>query len=162
MRHNIHQVDEARRLARELGVDLLRFIPVGMPFDAQEKDALRRDWFPQFDETPEGMEALQYQLLQRPKKSACFYLYRSLTVNPDARVSPCCVVYGEKNDFGDLLAESHETIWNNERYRSARALFAHDGKPTVRTICDRCNIFERRVKNNPRPPSLLQVRNASL
>lgn len=153
MKHNVHQIDDARRLAKELGVDLLRFIPVGMPFDAPEKAQLRQEWFPQLDETHAGLEGFQYQLLQRPKKSACFYLYRSLTVNPDSRVSPCCVVYGSKNDFGDLLAEDYQSIWNNERYQSARALFRHGGQPTVRTICDRCNIFERRVKHNNQPLS---------
>lgn len=157
MKHNLHQVDEARRLATEIGVDLLRFIPVGMPFDAKDKGQLRRDWFPQFDDQTENIDAFQYQLFQKPKKSACFYLYRSLTVNPDGRVSPCCIVYGEKNDFGDLLAQSPEEIWNNESYRSARSLFVAGGKPTVRTVCERCNIFERRVKG-ARPSSPVQAK----
>jgi len=150
MRHNAHQVDEARRLAAEIGVDLVRFIPVGLPFDAKDKGKLRREWYPELsDRSPSGA-ASQYQFLQRPSRSACFYLYRSITVNPDGRVSPCCIVYGEKNDFGHALTDSVDALWNNERYQSARSLFSRTGVPTAPTVCDRCHIFAHRA-NRPRP-----------
>lgn len=151
MKHNVHQVDEARRLAKEIEVDLLRFIPVGLPMEAENKAKLRREWYPEFGDAASRVDTGQYQFLQKPRKSACFYLYRSLTVNPDGRVSPCCIVYGEKNDFGDSLTQDHEELWNNEKFRSARALFSARGKPTVGTICDRCDIFEHRLPNGGPP-----------
>lgn len=148
MKHNIHQVEDARRIAKEIGVDLLRFIPIGLPFDAKYKAKLRSEWFPQLCDTSSGVDTFEHQFLQKPRKSACFYLYRSLIVNPDNRVSPCCIVYGKQNDFGDILSQSPERLWNNERYRSARSLFSINGKPVVRTICERCNVFERRTRNH--------------
>jgi len=145
MRHNAHQIDEARRLGRAVGVDLVRFIPVGLPFDAKDKARLGREWYPALsDPSPPGA-ASPYQFLQRPSRSACFYLYRSITVNPDGRVSPCCIVYGEKNDFGHVLTGSVDELWNNERYQSARSLFSPTGAPTASTVCDRCHIFEHRA-----------------
>jgi radical SAM protein with 4Fe4S-binding SPASM domain len=144
MKHNLHQIEEARRIAREIGVDLLRFIPVGLPFEVKNTGALRQEWFPQFSDDSTGGDSLQYYL-EKPRKSACFYLYRSLTVNPDGRVSPCCIVYGEKNDFGDALAQSPEELWNNEYYQSARALFSSSGQPTVNTVCAQCFMFQHRA-----------------
>ena len=43
MKQNAHQVEEARRIADEIGVDLLRFVPVGLPFDAKNRAQLRRE-----------------------------------------------------------------------------------------------------------------------
>jgi MoaA/NifB/PqqE/SkfB family radical SAM enzyme len=149
MKHNIHQVEDARRLAKELGVDLLRFIPVGLPFDASpaERARLAAEWYPDLEDPGLDLKAYEYQFLQKPRKTACFYLYRSITINPDGRVAPCCIVYGERNDFGDALAESPDTLWNNARFRSARALFSKGGRPSVGTVCHRCNIFERRSRH---------------
>jgi radical SAM protein with 4Fe4S-binding SPASM domain len=155
MKHNVHQLEDAKRLAREIGVDLLRFIPVGLPFEARDRAALRRDWYPDLGDPSERQAGFQYQFLQTPARSACFYLYRSITINPDGRVSPCCIVYGEKNDFGHSLAGSVDELWNNERYQSARALFATRGTPTVDTICDRCHIFRQRAPRRRRPLHVL-------
>jgi len=152
MKHNLHQVEDARRLAKEIGVDLLRFIPVGLPFDATpaERARLAAEWYPELQDPRVDLEAYQYQFLQPPRKSACFYLYRSITVNPDGKVAPCCIVYGERNDFGNALTDSPEALWNNERFRAARSLFSARGRPTVGTVCHRCNIFERRSQHVPR------------
>jgi radical SAM protein with 4Fe4S-binding SPASM domain len=144
MKHNKHQVDSARAMAKAIGVDYLRFIPVGLPFDARNKAELREDWFPVVGE---GSGVYQYQYLQKPRRSACFYLYRTLTVNPDRRVTPCCIVYGDRNDFGDLDTESPEAIWNNEKYQSARALFSPNGRLKTHTVCERCHIFEQRLED---------------
>ncbi len=46
MKHNIHQIDDAKRMAKEIGVDTIRFIPVGLPIDAVNKDELAMEWFP--------------------------------------------------------------------------------------------------------------------
>jgi radical SAM protein with 4Fe4S-binding SPASM domain len=155
MKHNVHQLDDARRLAKAIGVDLLRFIPVGLPFEARERAKLRQEWYPELGDPSERSAGFQYQFLQTAARSACFYLYRSITVNPDGRVSPCCIVYGEKNDFGHSLQHGVDELWNNERYRSARALFSRRGAPTVDTICDRCHIFEQRAKPRRRPSGLV-------
>ena len=145
MKHNLHQTDEAKRIARELGVDLLRFIPVGLPFEATDKATLQQEWFPRFSGASADEDSFKYPFLHKPSKTACFYLYRSITINPDGRVSPCCIVYGEKNDFGDALTQSTTELWNNEYYQSARALFSTSGKPTVSTICNRCSMFQHRA-----------------
>jgi radical SAM protein with 4Fe4S-binding SPASM domain len=141
-RHNAHEAEAARRLAREIGVDHFRMIPPGVPFEAPNPDELRKEWFVS---TGAG-EGGDYD---EPVKSACFYLYRSFTVNPDGGTAPCCIVSGQHNDFGQLLAQDFDEIWNNEKYRSARAHFRNGGSITTPTVCDRCDWFEKRT----RPPA---------
>ena len=66
-----------------------------------------------------------------------------LTLHPDGGVAPCCVVYKESSDFGHLPFDTM-SLWNNDYYQSARALFSARTVPTRKaTICDGCEIFQR-------------------
>ena len=148
MKHNQHKVEEAETMAKRLGVDLIRFIPVGLPFEMRkERKQLAEEWFPtRFEGRAAGEETPQ-TFGQADRPSPCYYLYRSMVVNADGGVSPCCIVYRESRDFDDL--KKHEEIdvgkiWNNEKYRSARSLYSAREVPgRVKTICDGCDLFAR-------------------
>ena len=141
MRHNAHELEACRALAAEVGVDLFRVIPPGIPFDAPNGAVLKAEWF--VPAATGGDTA--YEDFREQQGAACFYLYRSFTVNPDGKTAPCCIVTGEENDFGDLLRDDVASIWNNERYRSARAQFRAQGDVSVATVCDRCDYFAKRT-----------------
>lgn len=134
--HNAHELEAAREMAYEMGVDRFRVIPPGIPFAAKEPDKLKDDWFIKDDEG--RVEAFQGDV-----PTSCFYLYRSMTTNPDGGTAPCCIVYGDKNDFGDFKTESLDEIWNNRKYQSARSLFKKGGRAVEPTICDGCHIFKQ-------------------
>jgi len=139
MRHNEHEVEAARKLAAEIGVDVFRCIPVGLPFDAPDSETLAKKWFP-VAARESGVEMSSNEQAQ----TSCYFLYRYLVVNPDGRASPCCVVSGEKNDFGDLTAEGLGGLWNNSLFRSARSLYRTGGKVEQPTVCERCDLFAKR------------------
>ncbi|MCX5713911.1 MAG: SPASM domain-containing protein, partial [Candidatus Omnitrophica bacterium] len=42
------------------------------------------------------------------------------TVNWDGSVSPCCGVYLEEEDFGNIFDQGFMQLWNNAYYRTAR------------------------------------------
>jgi MoaA/NifB/PqqE/SkfB family radical SAM enzyme len=145
MKHNQSEVEEAERLSREIGVDVMRFIPVGLPFEAENRSALAEDWFPTGVAGRVEINDGQQIFGQDGRPGGCFYLYRSMTINPDGGVSPCCIVYKQERDFAHLEAADTidiESVWNNEKFRSGRSLFAADEiadrKPT---ICDSCTLF---------------------
>ncbi len=142
MKHNYHQIVEAKELSRQIGVDVMRFIPVGLPFDASDKKKLMKQWYPYMldDDT-----YINDRFLQKPIKGGCFYLYRSVTITPLGNVAPCCAVWKDTDNFGNIFREDFRTIWNNKCYTSARALFTERGKSPdhITTCCDRCSIFER-------------------
>jgi radical SAM protein with 4Fe4S-binding SPASM domain len=134
--HNAHELEAARKMAYEMGVDRFRVIPPGIPFASKEPEKLKDDWFLKDDEG--RVEAFQGDV-----PSSCFYLYRSMTTNPDGGTAPCCIVYGDKNDFGDFKTQSLSDIWNNQKYQSARSLFKKGGRAVEPTICDGCHIFKQ-------------------
>lgn len=142
MKHNENEVVEAEKISKELGVDLLRFIHVGIPYDLPNKKELKEKWFPIVFK---GKKASEDTKTKEYKPSPCFYLYRSMIINSDGGISPCCEVYQENRDFEDL--KNHDVIdidniWNNEKYQSARSLFsATENTQHCDTVCDSCDIF---------------------
>ena len=48
--HNAHELEAAREMAEQMGVDRFRVIPPGIPFAAKEPDKLKDDWFVKDDE----------------------------------------------------------------------------------------------------------------
>ncbi len=161
MKHNEDKVEEAERIAAKLGVDRIRFIPVGLPFETRNRQALADEWFPTRFSGRDAGKDIPQTFGQADRPAPCYYLYRSMVVNTDGGVSPCCIVYKDRRDFDHM--EDHAeidigAIYNNEKYKSARALYTDkewEGRP--RTICDGCDIFERhpskvRPKKAARPP----------
>lgn len=148
MKQNEHELETAEQMAKKLGVDLLRFIPVGMPYDTADRRAVADEWFPVTVAGREHMpDAVEQQFGQANKPSPCFYLYRSMVVNPDGGVTPCCVVYKEESDFAQLPVEDVRRLWNNDYYQSGRSLFSPSNAPRkVETICDGCDIFGKYKK----------------
>ncbi len=147
MKHNEHEIPEAERLAREIGVDKLRFIPVGMPYEIKNRKEVADRWFPTGVSGRVESSHEEQQFGQADKPGPCFYLYRSMVINPDGGVSPCCVVYQQNRDFAQLSVDRPidvQAIWNNAHYRSARSLYSHK-KPESHqaTVCDGCDIFTK-------------------
>ena len=144
MKQNEHEIPIAEQMAKKIGVDLLRFIPVGMPYDTQDRKAVADRWYPV---TVTGREHkpddVEQQFGQANKPSPCFYLYRSMVVNPDGGVAPCCVVYKKDSDFAQLPVDDIGALWNNEKYVWARSLFSAENATPVETICDDCDIFRQ-------------------
>ncbi|MEP3847373.1 MAG: radical SAM/SPASM domain-containing protein [Paracoccaceae bacterium] len=146
MRHNEHEVEEAERISEEYGVDIMRFIPVGLPYDFEDRKKLQKEWFPtNMQGRVEDAKHDEQTFGQGHKPGACFYLYRSMVVNSDGGVSPCCVVYQKDRDFAQLTTDSENdvnAIFNNERYKSARSLFSPQKvNGRCKTVCDGCDIF---------------------
>jgi radical SAM protein with 4Fe4S-binding SPASM domain len=72
-------------------------------------------------------------------------LFNTFVVNPDGKIFPCCLVTDKSNTFGDLLTESIEDIWNNDKYEYSRSLFRkqNNSGQKIETICFKCNNFRK-------------------
>lgn len=143
-KHNEHEMAQARKMAAEIGVDLLRFVsPAMQPEDMHRLD-LQEKFMPAnplYWERNPRLVAERGYVFDRP----CFYLYRSMFMYPGGGVTPCCFAHDDRQDFGNIHQNSVAEIWNNKTYRSARMLFAK-GAPSedrVETICDKCTIFRQ-------------------
>ena len=150
MKHNQHEMDEVRRLAREIGVDRVRFTSAGLPFDDLANVELGEKWlsdlpgYRNYDPRTIARRGYLYD-------EKCFYLYRAMTANPFGEVSPCCAVYHGRSDFGDLVGSELDDIWNNAHYRSSRALFSRQrakGTEGLETVCARCPLFKYEARHD--------------
>ncbi|MBI3091843.1 MAG: SPASM domain-containing protein [Candidatus Tectomicrobia bacterium] len=137
--HNEHEVEGARALAKELGVELrLNRMRTAMGREIFESaaQAIARDgaWIPRnpaysaFD-TASGTA-------RRPM-SRCRKPWREAMVNWDGSVLPCCAIYSERHTYGNALEEGFRRVWNNERYQAARRTLRNQPARQA-TVCATC------------------------
>lgn len=136
MKHNEHEIKDMKKLAKELGVDRLRFAAITL--NVKEPGQVQK-WLPSNGK----WSRYDYKNLEDKiyrKRNRCEWLWRSAVINWDSTISPCCVFEGPKTDFGSLKEESFQKIWNNVLYQSARGVFSKNGQISckAKNICIQC------------------------
>ncbi|GAB4293658.1 MAG: radical SAM protein [Ignavibacteriaceae bacterium] len=147
-RYNEDEIDYAKKMANNIGVEIL-FDKMGLADDIPDLAF------------PGTVEERMKQWLPRDKKyildyykngqklpinnQPCNQLFKSVVINPDAKVTPCCWVTSKENVYGDLNKQSFSEIWYNDKYRYSRSLFnklKYEGDINY-TICTNCEIYKR-------------------
>ncbi len=154
-RFNEHEIARAREMAAEMKIEIM-FDKMGLSDDIPDMafpgtlDERKKMWLPR-----DSRFVLDYYKNgSNPpiNNKPCSQLFTSPVVNPDGKVAPCCWITSRENVWGDLTKESFEEIWYNEKYIYSRSLFAksvYKGN-TTRTICTKCDIFEKTENNQQR------------
>jgi hypothetical protein len=71
---------------------------------------------------PQHQKMKQYQESGKP----CSWLYGVLLLNPNGKVSSCCSVVNQGDDFADYSpADGFFSAWNSKRFKQARGLFTN-------------------------------------
>ncbi len=126
-RHNVGDIELARSMASELGMDI----------------AIEKGWVVGPDWDPPG----EWQFFADPSPARCMFLWQQAVVNNDGGVAPCCGTFYREDDLGRISIKPDEVgeasfreIWNNERFRSARRLYRSrtGSQDTQRSICFDC------------------------
>ena len=126
-------VERERLIAKKLGIKIFSVCPVILPFNWPKEEF--RNWL------PSGVFANEY-----PNVSAgdlcdpCWWLWRSVVINWDGTVSPCCYIDDKSEDFGNLGENPLSAIWNGNQYRTARRLFRRQKAESI--ICSKCDVFK--------------------
>jgi radical SAM protein with 4Fe4S-binding SPASM domain len=160
MKHNEHEVEAARRMARELGIDHITidhaYLPVAtreeavkwLPGDSRyhryNVEDLERTWkkaetrqdLVQTDDRPDDKDKRGKKELKR--KVNCSWLWTQTTINWDGGVSPCCAIYDPAEDFGSISDTSLISIWNNKKYRESRRFSSKGEAGETLTVCMKC------------------------
>ena len=120
--HNEHEVNKAEYMAKELGVDKIEF----------ERGKIGIDCY-----ATRNLNVINSNKLKR-----CGWLWHNAVINWDGGVSPCCLTFYKKDDFGNVFKTGFKNIWNNTKFISSRDIFnRHNEKnadPNMRTVCHRC------------------------
>jgi MoaA/NifB/PqqE/SkfB family radical SAM enzyme len=138
---NEHQVEEFKTLSKSLGVD--KFELNKIQINPAVKDSTK--WLP--SNTEYMYETYDFAKNNKKVVEPCHWPWAGIVVNWDGGVSACCIIDDKNSDFGNLIDNSLDTIWNNENYISARAEFGDQTKITKNTICNIC-------KNDTHNPKL--------
>lgn len=122
-KHNEGEINEARALARKIGVDKIEFIP-GFVENLNYK-----------------IDKTRFKSRSSPLSSPheCKSLWSIATILWDGNVAACCWDYYGDTGFGNVNKNSFMDIWNNEKFRVSRLLIRDGLKDYgVKTICSVC------------------------
>lgn len=149
---NEHEVEDARALAAEVGVD--RFV-LGTPYlenDQFEMSETERDearsWASS-DPTRNRYDPSHPEYVDPGRNTAlrsrCDWHYMSTAINPDGGVAPCCAVFKKADDFGSLeepgdppAAVPYMNVVNNPSFVSIRDRFAGRSNEPTGLVCEEC------------------------
>lgn len=139
MKHNEHQIDEFKKISKDLGVDEIELGNIQL-----NPNSAKDEWL------PNNPEFVYPTYRGDAEINPCHWPWSGLTINWDGGVSPCCVIDDQDTDFGNIFKNELLDIWNNEFYISARSEFSNDKKITKNTICNIC-------KNDTHNPKLFRI-----
>jgi MoaA/NifB/PqqE/SkfB family radical SAM enzyme len=135
-KHNEHEVEEAKRIAKRLGVDYFHALP------AYTEDA---DWIPEREE-------YKTKLYDPESIKKCKRLWSHINVRCDGGIAACCYEFFKKDDFGNIFEEPFDEIWNNEITRYSRELCVNpkllNEERKMDTICYNCVKYEKKPTLN--------------
>jgi len=115
--HNRHSINEAKVMARDIGVDRLCF-----KYDA---GAAQDEW--------RRIDQFKDRTVRRVRLNSCLWLWGSLNVGTDGTVRPCCNA-GRNELIGDLKVTPLRELWNSERMKSLRACVREGGREASGTF----------------------------
>lgn len=142
--HNQHEIPKARQMAKDIGVNAIRFINPNIPPEHKAEWRPRRDdeltdanaGEGQVNASPGVHIKAEDQAVARGEKVAavapkadvntCSWLYRSIFFNWDGGILPCCDGTTEPgHDLGHFTGQTRqefEAFWNGDTYRYLRRM----------------------------------------
>lgn len=116
VRPNEHQIVQARQLAREIGVDQIKF-KTAQVYDYSRGNPLipTLEQYARYKEGADGRWTLKNQLLNH-----CWKLWHACVITWDGMVVPCCFDKDAQHRLGDLKKASLREVWKGEAYQSFR------------------------------------------
>lgn len=128
-RHNEFGIETAKKMAKNLGIDKISF-EGGSTEDMGDRKGLdRENWLP---------ADTRYRRTYLSEQTKCDWLWRNLVINVNGAVSACCWSFKPEDDFGRFNKTNFHSVWNNEKFLSARRTFKNRSIKESGTLCDAC------------------------
>lgn len=130
---NEHQLDDAKKLAKEIGVDELVF-KTAQIYDYKHGHELIPDnsRYSRYQKKNDGTYKIKNELANQ-----CWKMWNSLVVTWDGKAVPCCFDKDAKYNMGNVFQESLSKIWKNKAYHSFRSSLLK-GRKNI-DICTNCS-----------------------
>ncbi|UXX80937.1 SPASM domain-containing protein [Reichenbachiella carrageenanivorans] len=113
---NEHQIEDARRLAKEVGVDEIQFKTAQIYDFVNGSDLMpKNEKYSRYVQRENG----KYKL-KNPMHNQCWKMWQSCVVTWDGRVVPCCFDKDAKYVMGNWNEQSFSDIWYSAPYENFR------------------------------------------
>ena len=114
---NEHQIEEIKQLAKEIGVDQVRF-KTAQVYD-YENDP--HNLIPSIDKYSRYRRGKNGEMtIKSGLNNYCWKLWHANVITWDGLVVPCCFDKDAMHQLGNMRVESFKQAWNNENYRQFR------------------------------------------
>jgi radical SAM protein with 4Fe4S-binding SPASM domain len=117
VRPNEHQIEDVKRLAKELDVDELGLKTAQIYDYEQGSDLIPTiDKYARYEQNDEG----KYQI-KNPLDDSCWKMWHSCVITWDGKVVPCCFDKDAHYQLGSLANQSFSELWHGSAYQNFRA-----------------------------------------
>jgi radical SAM protein with 4Fe4S-binding SPASM domain len=130
---NEHQIPEARRLTKRIGVDDL-WLKTAQIYEPTDNHPLipQQEKYSRYQRRADGTWEVKHRM-----ENECWKMWHSCVVTWDGKVVPCCFDKDAKYVMGDLNKQSFREIWHGPRYNAFRAQLLRDRKSI--DMCRNCS-----------------------
>jgi radical SAM protein with 4Fe4S-binding SPASM domain len=130
---NEHQIEEVKKLAKEIGVDDVRF-KTAQIYDFKQGNPLipTIEKYARYKKQADGTYTIKNSL-----DNHCWKLWHACVISWDGLVVPCCFDKDANHQLGDLKQHDFKTIWHNETYKNFRSQLIR-GREHI-DICANCS-----------------------
>jgi radical SAM protein with 4Fe4S-binding SPASM domain len=131
---NEHQVQDIKRLAKEVGVDEVRFKTAQVYNYKTDPNNLipTQDKFSRYKKNADGSYTAKNKMANR-----CWKLQHATVITWDGLVVPCCFDKDATHKLGNLKTQSFKQIWRNDNYKQFRSELMK-GRKNI-DICANCS-----------------------
>lgn len=130
---NEHQVEEAKQLAKDTGVDDIWFKTAQVYDFEKDPNGLipEKDQYSRYRKTENGY------VFKGKLANHCWRLWHDPVITWDGLVAPCCFDKDAQHQLGDLRKKSFKEIWKNPEYSKFRREILR-GRKNI-DICSNCS-----------------------
>jgi len=113
---NEHQLEDVRKMAKELGVDEVAF-KTAQIYDYENGSSLipTIDKYARYEQQTDGTYKIKNKLLDH-----CWKMWHSCVITWDGLVVPCCFDKDAEYRMGDLKQKTFKEVWQSEPYQQFR------------------------------------------
>jgi radical SAM protein with 4Fe4S-binding SPASM domain len=118
VKHNEHQIEDIKKLAKEIGVDDVRFKTAQVyDYENDPNDLIPvNEKYSRYKRNADGSFKAKNKLANR-----CWKLRHANVITWDGLVVPCCFDKDAMHRLGNLKTESFKQIWQNDNYKQFRS-----------------------------------------
>jgi radical SAM protein with 4Fe4S-binding SPASM domain len=131
---NEHQIEDIKKLAKEIGVDEVRFKTAQVyDYEADPNQLIPSiDKYSRYKKNKSGTYTAKNKLANR-----CWKMQHANVITWDGLVVPCCFDKDAMHQLGNLQTQSFKQIWHNDNYKQFRTSLLKSRKNI--DICANCS-----------------------